>query len=151
MLKVLITEDDAMLRNLFSDYLDLVGYEVVGAASTIDEAVILAARHAPDVALVDYRLGNHELGTELKSRLPADCAAAILYLSGDPLHRVLTSQHGEGFIQKPVGLDELDQALRAVWAIKSQGSRSPEWPATSAVPKGFYVLGEPPRSAIQVA
>ena len=151
MLKVLITEDDAMLRNLFSDYLDLVGYEVVGVASTIDEAVILAARHAPDVALVDYRLGNHELGTALKARLPADSAAAILYLSGDPLQRVLTNRDGEGFIQKPVGLDELDQALRAVCAIKSRGSRVHESPEVGVMPKGFHVLCEPPRSTIQVA
>ncbi len=146
MLKILIAEDNIMLGDLFEDYLTVVGYDVVGVARTIEEAVALAVLHEPDVAIVDYRLGNNELGTQIRSQIANRSNTAVLYLSGEPLGALLTKADGEGFIQKPVGLDDLDRALRLTWSLKTKGHD-----AGHPVPPGFRKLPDPPESALRVA
>jgi DNA-binding NarL/FixJ family response regulator len=135
MLKVLIVEDSAILGELFSDYLSLVGYEVVGVARTIVEAVNLTTLHRPNVAVVDYRLGNDEFGTQLRPQISQKSDLAVLYLSGAPLGTLLSREDGEGFAQKPISLDDLDQSVRLVWSIKMNGHASGE-----RIPGSFHKL-----------
>ena len=53
-LRILICEDDERLATLVNDTLDADGrFDVVGRASTGDEAVRLAEEHDPDVVLMD--------------------------------------------------------------------------------------------------
>ena len=138
MLKILIAEDNEMLGDLFEDYLSEVGFEVVGVARTVGDAVDLAVSHRPDVAVVDYRMGGH-LGTEIIRQLPASSRPAILYLSGEPLARVLTKADGEGFIQKPVSLHDLAKALSVAWELRSNSSIT-----AHPVPAGFFKLSIEP-------
>ncbi|KPH73661.1 response regulator [Bosea vaviloviae] len=138
MLKILIAEDNDMLASLFKDYLSQVGFDVVGVARTVGDAVDLAITHQPDVAVVDYRIGSR-LGTEIVRQLPLTSRPAILYLSGEPLGRVLTKADGEGFIQKPVSLDDLAKALSLAWQIRSNSVA-----ASQPVPARFFTLGLEP-------
>ena len=69
MLKVLIVEDDLMIADLAEEVLIDHGYEVCGIARTVDEAVALVRRYNPDFAVIDMRLADGGLGTEIAAQL----------------------------------------------------------------------------------
>jgi DNA-binding response OmpR family regulator len=146
MLKVLVVEDSEVLGELFKDFLTLTGYDVVGVAQTLDEAAGLAHLYDPDLAVVDFRLGGGEFGTKLPTLIGDRSNLGILYVSGDALSRELTRRDGEGFVQKPVGMNDLDRCLRAVRAIKMQGHCEEE-----RRPACFHALPDPPESKLRVA
>ena len=55
MLKVLIAEDDLMIADMIEDALVAHGYEVCGITPTVAEAVALARREKPDLAIIDFQ------------------------------------------------------------------------------------------------
>jgi len=81
-LKVLIAEDEAMIAMLTEETLVDHGYEVCGIASTVAEAVALAKSHKPDLAVIDLRLANNGLGTEIAAQLSEMKNLGVLYTTG---------------------------------------------------------------------
>ncbi len=57
-LRLLIAEDDELVVLGLTLVIEQLGYEVCGIARTAAEAVDLAERHRPDLALVDVALGR---------------------------------------------------------------------------------------------
>ncbi|GLU49542.1 response regulator transcription factor [Nocardiopsis ansamitocini] len=55
-MRVVIAEDDALLRQGLALLLETEGVEVVGAAADIEEFMVLVNRHTPDAVVVDVRL-----------------------------------------------------------------------------------------------
>jgi CheY-like chemotaxis protein len=55
-LRVLVAEDNAIIGMLLADMLGEMGYEVVGVEATEADTVAAAARHKPDLMIVDARL-----------------------------------------------------------------------------------------------
>jgi len=51
--RVLIAEDEALIRLDLAEMLREEGYEIVGEASDGQEAVELAERHTPDLVIMD--------------------------------------------------------------------------------------------------
>ncbi|MDE3722569.1 response regulator transcription factor [Nocardiopsis sp. N85] len=70
-MRVLIAEDDALLRQGLVLLLETEGFEVVGAAREITEFWSLFEAHRPDVAVLDVRLppGLRREGLEAAARL----------------------------------------------------------------------------------
>jgi len=62
--KVLVVEDDALLRSLISDVLTAAGFEVSVAANAI-EAKVEITQSDPDLALLDIELGSGPTGIDL--------------------------------------------------------------------------------------
>lgn len=57
MIKVLLADDQALIRQAFAALLSLENdLEVIGQASDGAEAVKLAARHRPDVIVMDVQM-----------------------------------------------------------------------------------------------
>jgi DNA-binding response OmpR family regulator len=56
--RLLVVEDEWLISTHLSEYLQELGYDVVGPASTIAEAVFLSSRADIDAALVDLSLGG---------------------------------------------------------------------------------------------
>jgi DNA-binding NarL/FixJ family response regulator len=117
-IRVLIAEDQRLLRQCFQEVLDLdAEIEVVGAAADGQEAVLLAEKHHPDMVLMDLAMPHLDgiSATELiHERVPA---AKVLILS---LHET-PSQIGKamaagaaGYVLKDVDLDELVRIIKAV-------------------------------------
>jgi DNA-binding NarL/FixJ family response regulator len=73
--RVLIADDDAMIRDVLRDVLDNeADLEVVAVARDAVEAVALAERHAPAVALLDVRMsggGGVTAALEILRRSPS--------------------------------------------------------------------------------
>ena len=59
------------------------GYEVCGIARTVAEAVALGRSHKPDLAVIDVRLADGDLGTEIAAQLGALGRLGILYATGN--------------------------------------------------------------------
>ena len=69
MLKVMIAEDDLIMADMLEDVLVESGYEVCGIARTVEEGVELGDRCKPDLAVLDIRLAEGGLGTDIAARL----------------------------------------------------------------------------------
>jgi DNA-binding response OmpR family regulator len=55
-LRILLVEDDAVITALLAELLTEVGHTVCGSARTEMQAVDAAARHGPDLMIVDVQL-----------------------------------------------------------------------------------------------
>jgi DNA-binding response OmpR family regulator len=142
MLKVLIAEDDLMIADMTEEILVGHGYEVCGIARTVEEAVALALRHRPNLAVIDLRLADGGLGTEVVAQLSGLARLGVLYASGNTLHVVLTTANGHACLLKPYRSGDLLRGLKIVAELVATGTASPPFP------RGFQVL--PPATALPV-
>jgi serine/threonine-protein kinase PknK len=83
-IRVVLAEDDVLLREGLASLLERFGFEVVGQAEAPDELLALVREHRPELAIVDIRMppGHAIEGLEaarvIRSELPE---TAILVLS----------------------------------------------------------------------
>lgn len=118
-MKVLIADDDRLIRTLVADLLAELGHDVVAAESG-PQAVELAAREAPDLLVLDFlmpRLSGLDALRAIRdagSRAPAVLLTAI---SGRSVREVEGADAAEVVLEKPVTRKALARALeRAVRA-----------------------------------
>ncbi len=119
-LRVVIAEDEALSAMALQGFLEDAGHEVVGWATTADEASQLAQSANPDLVFVDLQLADGTSGLQLAEALrsaqrcfvfvtansrmlPEDCAGAL------------------GVISKPYSTHGIRRALEYI----EQGLRSP--------------------------
>ena len=134
MLKVLIAEDDLMIADMTEAFLEESGYEVCGIARTVAAAVSIAEACKPDLALLDFRLAEGGLGTEIAQRLTPFLGLGILYASGNTMQAMLTAADGHAYLTKPYTPGDLLQALALVRSLSLNGT------AEQPFPRGFQIL-----------
>src|ERR1700687_1808962 len=132
MVKVLIVEDDLMLADFAEEILVEHGYEVSGIARTVVDAVALARRSRPDLVILDLRLADGGLGTEVAAQLTRLGRPGILYVTGNMSQVALT--HGDACLAKPYRSLDLLRSLEIVAEIIATGKAQPPFP------HGFQVL-----------
>ncbi|WP_255955329.1 response regulator transcription factor [Streptomyces odontomachi] len=120
MIRVLLAEDQAMLRGALATLLNLEkDIEVVGEAANGDEALAVARKNRPDVALLDIEMpGKDGIATavELSDALP-DCRIIILTTFGRPQYLRRAMEAGaSAFLVKDSPAQELAAAIRKVLA-----------------------------------
>ncbi|MCK9330723.1 MAG: response regulator [Candidatus Cloacimonetes bacterium] len=114
MTKILVVDDELLLRDVLHDYLTRQGYEVV-LAGDAEKALESAEKHKPNLALIDIKLpktSGIELTKQLKSSYPDLC---IIIMTGYPSldTAVNAMQNGaEEYIIKPFRLDELNKTIK---------------------------------------
>lgn len=134
MLKVLIAEGDLMIADLVEEILIEHGYEVCGIARTVAEAVVLAQHHKPDLAVLDLRLADGGLGTEIAAQLLPLGRFGVLYATGNISQVVLTTADGDACLSKPYRSVDLLRSPEIVAEIVATGKAVPPFP------NGFQVL-----------
>jgi CheY-like chemotaxis protein len=133
-LKVLIAEDDLMIADLADEILVGGGYEVCGIARTVAEAVALAQHHKPDLALLDLRLADGGLGTEIAAQLLPLGRLGVLYATGNISQVALTTADGDACLSKPYSSADLLRGLEIVTEIVATSKALPPFP------RGFHLL-----------
>jgi CheY-like chemotaxis protein len=133
-LKVLIAEDDLMIADLADEILVSGGYQVCGIARTVAEAVAMAQHHKPDLALLDLRLADGGLGTEIAAQLLPLGRLGVLYATGNISQVVLTTADGDACLSKPYSSADLLRGLELVTEIVATSKALPPFP------RGFQVL-----------
>jgi DNA-binding response OmpR family regulator len=134
MQKVLIAEDDLMIADMIEEILVNDGYEVCGIARTVAEGVELGRRCRPDLAVLDLRLADGGLGTEIAAQLSNLDHLGVLYATGNASHVHLTAVNGHACLAKPYLAADLLRGLEIVSDIVSKGTVSLPFP------RGFQVL-----------
>jgi CheY-like chemotaxis protein len=134
LLKVLIAEDDLMIADLVEEILVDKGYEVCGISRTVAEAVALAQHHKPDLAVIDLRLADGDLGTEIAAQLLPLGRFGVLYATGNISQVALTTSDGDACLSKPYTSADLLRGLEIVAEIVATGKALPPFP------KGFQIL-----------
>jgi DNA-binding NarL/FixJ family response regulator len=134
------------LRTLFSE---AGGFEVVGEAGTMAEAISKARELDPDVILMDVRLPDGsgvEACREIRTQRPQTCVLFLTSYADDAAVLATILAGAQGFLLKEVGSDELLRAVRTV--AGGQSILDPAvtqrvlarvqtlWSSTSTDPKG---------------
>ena len=115
--RVLVVDDDEAVRHGTLHLLRDWGC-VAEAAESIEEALVLAGQHAPDVVISDYRLRDQRTGLEaiaaLRSLLGQSLPALLITgdTAPDRLREALRSNIP--LLHKPVSPDQLHLGLVAV-------------------------------------
>ena len=118
-LKVLIVDDDALIRDSLKILLGLEeDIEVVGTASNGQEAFQLVSEKTPDIVLMDIRMPVMDgvLGTKLIKENFKDIKVVILTTFKDDEYIKEAVKNGaEGYILKNQSSDSIVEGLRAVY------------------------------------
>jgi DNA-binding NarL/FixJ family response regulator len=116
-LRVVIADDQALVRTGFRMILNARGIEVVGEAADGAEAVEAVRRLAPDVVLMDIRMPTMD-GLEATRRIlasPTDCRVLILTTFDlDQYVYAALAAGASGFLLKDVTPEHLAAAVRLV-------------------------------------
>lgn len=114
MTKILVVDDELLLRNVLHDYLTRNNYEVF-PVDDVEKAIEVAATERPELALVDIKLPKSsgiELTKELKAILPD---LTIIIMTGYPSLETAVNAMKNGateYIIKPFRLDELNKIIK---------------------------------------
>jgi DNA-binding NarL/FixJ family response regulator len=123
-LKLLIVDDHEVVRDgLTSALASDQRFEIVGAAGNAQEAVQLARRTTPDVAILDMYLpdvSGDELCVRLRGLLPSLSVIVVSsYLTEEAVRRA-ASAGAAAYVTKAAGLPELRATLDRIWANRGQ-------------------------------
>jgi len=102
---VLIVDDEAIIAELWSVYVEAIGVEVCGVAATADDAIRLARQHTPAVVVMDMRLRGEADGVDAAIAIHASVGSRVIFITGSQepstLERIQLD-HPTAVLVKPV-------------------------------------------------
>lgn len=118
-LRILVVEDEIVVARSLEATLKRLGFEVTGVCPTGEAALEYVRRDRPQVVLMDIRLGSAMDGVETATRLRAEAALPVVFLTGhadeETLKRALTAEP-YGCLLKPFHESALQSALELAYA-----------------------------------
>jgi AmiR/NasT family two-component response regulator len=120
--RVVVAEDEAIIRLDLKEMLEEEGLEVVGEAGDGDAALRLARDHAPDLVIMDIKMPGMD-GLSAAERIVDEELAAVLILtafSQDALVRRAAEAGAMGYLVKPFQKSDLLPAIEVAVARGAQ-------------------------------
>jgi len=111
--RVLIAEDEAIIRLDLKEILQEQGYEVVGETGRGDEAIALVNEHSPDLAILDIRMPGVD-GLAAAREIAGERKAAVLILTAYSQRDLIEEARDAGalaYLVKPFQASELIPAI----------------------------------------
>src|ERR1700729_2637558 len=111
--RVVIAEDEAIVRLDLKEILEEEGYEVVGETGRGDEAVELVREHRPDLAILDIKMPGTD-GLTAAREISADRLCAVLILTAFSQRDLIEQARNAGalaYLVKPFQKSELIPAI----------------------------------------
>jgi response regulator NasT len=111
--RVVIAEDEAIIRLDLKETLEEEGYEVVGETGRGDEAVALVKEHNPDLAILDIKMPGLD-GLEAAREIAGERRAAVLILTAFSQRDLIQQARDAGalaYLVKPFQKSELIPAI----------------------------------------
>jgi response regulator NasT len=112
-IRVVIAEDEAIIRLDLKETLEEEGYEVVGETGRGDEAVELVNRHEPDLAILDIKMPGMD-GLQAAREIAGEQRAAVLILTAFSQRDLIERARDAGalaYLVKPFQRSELIPAV----------------------------------------
>jgi CheY-like chemotaxis protein len=100
----LVVEDEAVIALDLASQLQSLGFEVLGFAKTYEQALEVAERCLPDIAIVDLVLSGAAEGARLSAALRARGVRVLMVTGGADPRRGGTNQ---AVLTKPWGREDL--------------------------------------------
>ena len=160
MTRMLVVDDQDLVRQGLRLILELAGIDVVAEARDGAEAVAAVEEHAPDVVLMDLRMPGMD-GIEATRRITAAHPARVLALTTFDVdeHVVEALRAGAvGFLLKDVTSESLVEAVRRAAAgepvvapavlSRMMANFASRPPAAAALPPGYDDLSEREREVL---
>lgn len=122
--RVVIAEDESLIRIDLAEMLTELGYDVVGTASDGEAAIELVAKLSPDIALLDIKMPKVD-GLTAAERIGELGGTAVVMLTAFSQGELIDRARAAGamaFLVKPVSASDLTPALelaRARFAEKA--------------------------------
>ena len=114
---ILIVEDDDIIAKVEDWRLKNLGYEVCGRAITGAEAMEMAAKHKPEVVLMDINIKGDIDGIETAKMIKKAYNIPVIYVTshsdGQTLERARDT-NPDGFVVKPFDDNDLRVAISLV-------------------------------------
>jgi len=123
--KIMVVDDEVVITLQLEERLMKMGYEVVGSASSGEEAVDLARRLRPDLILMDIVMPGKLDGIEATEIINAEMDISVIFLTAyanDKIVKRAKSVEPLGYIVKPFRETEL-QAMIEVALYKKEIER----------------------------
>lgn len=117
-IRVLIVEDQALIRELIQAILEEAGYDIVGKTEDGPQALALAETLHPDVILMDIELKTMD-GLEATQKIQTTCPTPVVILTGHEMPGLIerASHAGAGaYLVKPPKIHELRGAITIAMA-----------------------------------
>jgi AmiR/NasT family two-component response regulator len=111
--RVVIAEDEAIVRLDLKEILEEEGYEVVGETGRGDDAVELVRKHRPDLAILDIKMPGAD-GLTAAREITAERLAAVLILTAFSQRDLIEQARNAGalaYLVKPFQKSELIPAI----------------------------------------
>jgi diguanylate cyclase (GGDEF)-like protein/PAS domain S-box-containing protein len=113
--RILVVEDEAIIRRDIRQQLEQLGYQVVGEACSGAESLLLARQLKPDLVLMDIGLGPGMDGISAAQTIRTDHAIPVVFLSAFAADTILERAmlaEPYGYILKPFTERELHTVLQ---------------------------------------
>jgi len=107
--RVLVVEDEVMIRMLVEDMLTNLGHTVAAEAGGIDEALALAKQADFDIAILDVNLNGKPITPVVEALIAR--GLPFVFASGYGQEGVPEAYRSNGVLQKPFRADALAKAL----------------------------------------
>jgi CheY-like chemotaxis protein len=115
--RVLVVEDDVMIRMLIEDMLGDLGYEVAAQAAKLEDAMTAATNIAVDVAILDLNLNGKSTGPVAEAL--AARGTPFVFATGYGEHGLPEAFRDRPLLKKPFQIDGLRRLLDAAFARKN--------------------------------
>jgi CheY-like chemotaxis protein len=110
--RVLVVEDEPMIRLLLDDMLTDIGYTMAAEAGGLDDALSVAKQADFDVAILDVNLNGQPISPV--ADVLFDRGLPFIFATGYGQRGVPEPYRGTPTLQKPFQADALAQAIEAI-------------------------------------
>lgn len=113
-LRVLVVENEPLLRHAAEEMLLELGHEIVGSASRARTAIADVDRMRPDVVLMDIQLDGSRDGVDTAREIRDRFGIASVFVTGAMDEATCQRAHAArplGYLRKPLQLPALQAAL----------------------------------------
>jgi two-component system cell cycle sensor histidine kinase/response regulator CckA len=125
--KILIVEDEEMVRRATAEFLQVSGFEVLTASDGVQGLKVMDEHAKVDLVITDIimpRMKGSEMAAELRRKHPE---LPILFVTGYTQIPVeLARFEGAAILHKPFALAELTRSVQALLGNKDRGVKKAE-------------------------
>ena len=111
-MRVLVIEDELMIRMLLQDMLDDLGHTLAGEAGHIDEAMTLARQADFDIAILDVNLNGQPITPVVEALI--ERGLPFVFATGYGDDKITPEDYGAPVIRKPYDVTQVAAALAEV-------------------------------------
>ncbi|RXE55502.1 hypothetical protein ABH15_12370 [Methanoculleus taiwanensis] len=116
-LRIVITEDDAIIALDIERQVAAMGHTVVGVAATAEEALRIVEERQPDLVLLDIRLKGAVDGIAVAEEIQRRFSTPIIFITAYSDKSVIERAEAvqpQGYLVKPIRKEDLAEAIGQV-------------------------------------